>query len=452
MKLVEPTQYRIEEIVIMTKGGPISIVNMFEEINLFDSMFLPVISGNILIVDAQQLSKSLSFDGTEVISMMINKGVSTGFASFKKSFRIYKQSDRKNINQTSESYILHFVSDELILSDQKKVDQSYETTYSDIINKILTNYLKVPSNSRGSFESSYGIRKVVIPNLPALDAIEWCAKRALSVRNSPEYIFFCNAEGFNFVSLSTLLTRNSILNINFSPKNIQDESAFLEMSSARSFEVLTQDDIIDKIRGGVNASSFLGFDPVTRSFGSKQFSFDEIYSLIEHANKNAITTEMHNRDKETSTKTTYNSKQSLSISNSIRGNSNYVKENDPTSLSKNESYELILNQRKAILTNLLSKRLKITMPGNFQLTSGRNIDFKTPGFGLHQKGESDDGDTSISGKYIIIGTRHIISLTKHLTIIEVATDSTNNPAKYVSNSQQNEIAEKYNKTYWVSTK
>lgn len=450
MKLVEPTQYRIEEIVIITKGGPISIANMFEEINLFDSMFLPVISGNILITDAQQLSKSLSFDGTEHISMTINKGTNTGFASFKKTFRIYKQSDRKNANQTSENYILHFVSDELFVSDQTKITQSYETTYSDIINKILKNDLKIPSNSRGSFEGSYGIRKVVIPNLPALDAVEWCAKRALSVKNSPEYIFFCNAEGFNFVSLSTLLTRNSILNINFSPKNVQDESAFLEMSSARSFEVLEQDDIIDKTRSGVNAGSFLGFDPVTRSFGSKELNFDQIYALIEHANKNPISTEIHNRDRQTSSKTTYDSKQFLSITNTIRGESNYVKESDPNSISKNESYELILNQRKAILANLLAKRLKITMPGNFQLTSGRNIDFKTPGFGIHQKGTGDDGDSSISGKYIIIGTRHIISLTKHLTIIEVATDSTNNPAKYVSTPQQNEVALTYNKSYLVS--
>lgn len=449
MKLVEPTQYKIDEIFIETKGGKIPIDNMFEEINLFDSLFLPVISGNILIIDARQLAKNLSFDGSEVIAMTISKGVAVGFASFKKSYRIYKISDRKNINQTSESYILHFVSDELIYSDQKKVNQSYETTYSDVINKIMTDYLKVPRNSRGAFETTYGVRKIVIPNLSPLDAIEWCAKRALGTKNSPEYVFFCNAEGYNFLSLSTLLTRNSILNINFSPKNIQDESAFLEMSSARSFEVLSQDDIIDKIRSGINAGTFLGFDPVTRTFGSTTLSFDDIYSLIEHANENSIGTEVHNRDKETSTRTTYDSKQALSVFNYMRGDSNYVKQSDPTSLSKNESYELILNQRKALLSNLMSKRLKITMPGNFQLTSGRNIDFKTPGFGLHKKGQDDEGDKSISGKYIITGTRHIISLTRHLTIIEVASDSTKDKQSYVSSPDQNKVATDYSKIFAV---
>lgn len=446
MKLVEPTQYNIEELFIQTKGGKIPIDDMFEEINLFDSLFLPVASGNILIVDAKQLSKRLSFDGSEVISMSINKGIATGFASFKKAFRIYKQSDRKNINQTSESYILHFVSDELIYSDQKKVNQSYETTYSDIINKILTNELKIPGNSRAAFEQTYGIRKVVIPNLTPLDAIEWCAKRAMGPKNSPEFIFFCNAEGYNFVSLSTLLTKRSILNINFSPKNVQDDSAFLELSSARSFEVLSQDDLIDKIRSGVNAGTFLGFDPVTRTFGSREFNFDDVYNLIEHANKNSINTEIHNRDKETSTRTTYDSKQALSVFNYIRGDSNYVKQSDPTTLSKNESYEMILTQRRSILSNLLTKRLKITMPGNFQLTSGKNIDFKTPGFGAHQKGK-DNEDLSVSGKYIITGTRHIIGLTRHVTIIEVASDSTNNPANYVSSPEQNELLKSYNKSY-----
>jgi hypothetical protein len=190
MNLVEPTQYRIDEMFIVTKGGRIDIENIFEELNLFDSLFLPAISGNILIVDSKQMIKNLIFDGTEVIAFSMSKGIGAGFAPFKKSYRIYNISDRRNKNQTTETYVLHFVSDEFILSEQKKVNQSYETTYSDVVNKIMTSYLKIPTNSRGAFQSSYGIRKIVIPNLSPLDAIEWCSKRALSVNNSPEYLFF----------------------------------------------------------------------------------------------------------------------------------------------------------------------------------------------------------------------------------------------------------------------
>ena len=448
MKLVEPTQYKIEELLLKTKGGPIGLENIFEELNLFDSLFLPVISGNILITDAQQLSKRLKFDGSEVIAMTLTKGISPGFASFKKSYRVYKQTDRKNINQTSEKYILHFVADELIISEQKKkVNQSYNSTYSDVVEKILSQYLQVPSRNRASFQSSYGIRDIVIPNLSPLDAIEWCSKRALGVKNSPEFIFFCNAEGYNFMPLSTLLTTNPILNISFTPKNLGDGDEFYELSRARSFEVLSQYDSIDRIQDGVNASTFLGFDPTTRSFGSNKLSFDDIYALIEHGNKSAIDTEIHNRDKETTNKTSFDSKQALHVHNVITGKSNYVKENDPTSISKNEPYELFIVQRKAILSNLMTRRLKIVMPGNFQLTSGKNVNFETPGFGARSKGQEGNEDTSVSGKYIITGTRHILSLTQHITVIETASDSTNDMKKHTSSPEQNKTTHSYWSAY-----
>jgi hypothetical protein len=447
MNIVEPTQYRIEELFIETKGGRISIEKMFEELNLFDSLFLPVISGNILIVDAIQLSKRLVLDGSEVIGMTLSKGSNTGFASFKKSYRVYKQTDRRNRNQTSESYMLHFVSDELIFSEQQKINQSYETTYSDVIEKILSQYLKVPSSSRGAFQPSFGVRKIVIPNLSPLDAIEWCAKRALGTKNSPEFMFFCNAEGYNFVSLSVLLTKNPILNISFTPKNLGDGDEFYELSRARSYEVLSQFDLLDRLQDGVNAGKFLGFDPMTRSFVGQNFSFDELYKLIDHANKTPIDTEIHNRDKETTTKTTFDTRQALNVYNQIRGKSNYVKENDPTSISKNEPYELFSFQRKSLLSNLMTRRLKIVMPGNFQLTAGKNVNFDTSGFGVHSKGQDGVQDTSISGKYIITGTRHILGLTKHTTIIEVASDSTSDVKTYVSNPDQNKIAVDFGRAF-----
>jgi hypothetical protein len=450
MNLIEPTQYRIEELFIETKGGRINLENMFEELNLFDSLFLPVVSGNILIVDSVQLSNRLSLDGSEVIGMSLSKGLLTGFAPFKKSYRIYKQTDRRNRNQTSETYILHFVSDELIYSEQQKINQSYETTYSTVVDKIMTQYLKIPTKNRGIFQPSYGVRKIVIPNLSPLDAIEWCSKRALGIKNSPEFLFFCSSEGYNFVPLSTLLTKNPIINISFTPKNLNDNDEFYELSRARSFEVLSQYDLLDRIQDGVNANKLLVFDPITKTFGSQELSFDQIYKLIEHANKNPIDTEIFNRDKQTTTKTTFDSHQGLSIFNQNRGKSNYIKESDPTSISKNEPYELFMTQRKALISNLMTRRLKITMPGNFQLTSGKNINFDTAGFGARSKGQEGKEDESVSGKYIITGTRHILSLARHITIIEVASDSSDKKT-FVSNSDQTKVAFDYSKPFATAT-
>lgn len=439
--ITDASQFRVKEIVLITKGGPVDLTPIYEELNLFDSLFLPIISGNIMITDAIGLSDKLNFDGSEVIAINIEKSVDSEIASFKKSYRIYKQSDRRNNNQSSEIYVLHFVSDELIFSDQQRVNQSYENTYSKIVQKILDSYLKVTDKNKALLEESSGIKKIVIPNMRPLEAIEWCAKRAIDAKNSPNFVFFCNNIGYNFASLSTLLTKKPLLDINFEPKNLESKNSLEEISSAKSFEVLVQNDAIDKTRSGVNAGKFIGFDPLTRTFGEKRIDLESHYSSMSHGNKNSNSTEIYNRDG-TSNFTSFDSRKVVSIFGPTRKNSNYIKKNDPESISKVEDYENFAFQRKAILKNLMSKRLKIVMPGNFQLTSGFNINFTASGFNVKNKSD-DNNDTSVSGKYLIVATRHIITNNKHETIIEVASDSTNDVQSYVSNPQQNQVIGSY---------
>jgi hypothetical protein len=49
IEIQKSTQFRINELVIVSKGGPIDISNIYEEINIFDSLFSPVISGSVLM-------------------------------------------------------------------------------------------------------------------------------------------------------------------------------------------------------------------------------------------------------------------------------------------------------------------------------------------------------------------------------------------------------------------
>jgi hypothetical protein len=73
LEVKKSTQFKINEIVILTKAGPIDISGIFEEINIFDSLMMPVMSGNILIKDSVGLSGKLIFDGSESILIDIVK-------------------------------------------------------------------------------------------------------------------------------------------------------------------------------------------------------------------------------------------------------------------------------------------------------------------------------------------------------------------------------------------
>jgi len=422
------TQFHINELVLVTKGGNIDISSIYEELNIFDSLLSPVMTGNILIKDANGLSTKLIFDGSESLLIDIAKDKNSDIARFKKAFRIYKQSDRSNDSQTLETFVLEFVSDELMYSDQQKINQSYDLTYTQIVEKILLDYLKISKNNTGGvFDVSYGIRNITIPNLRPFDAIEWCAKRAVDSKQAPNFMFYQNLLGYNFVSLSNLLTKPDILDIKFESKNLTGNNPISEMGGARSLEVVAQTDGMEKARSGVNAGKFVGFDPTTGTVAKKNISFGDVFSSMKHANESPNISAVPNRDGKDSTEM-FDSKQTVSFFSAAKQFSSYIKEKVPTTLSKQDNTEAYLFQRKAILSNLMSKRVKLTMPGNFTLTSGFNVNVEAPNFGKKEKGGGDTNeDQSLSGKYLIIATRHIIGYDKHETIIEVATTSSSIP-------------------------
>jgi hypothetical protein len=432
------TQFTINELNIVTKTGEtIDIKSIYEEISIFDSLFTPVMSGNILIKDSVGLSGILLFDGTEMLLMDISKDANSDIANFRKAFRIYKQSSRKNQGMNSEMYVLHFAADEISYSDQQKVNQSYDGTYSSVVGKILTDYLKVPENQFGGrYEDSVGIRKITIPNLRPLEAIEWCTKRAVDKNQSPNFMFFQNMTGFNFVTLSTLLSEVDVLDVKIETKNQTKSNPIFEISSARAFEVIAQADSIERTRSGINAGQFIGFDPITKTTSKKQINFDSVYGSLKHANENPnLSIELNRAGQDV--RQSFDSKKTVSIFSAAQQLSGYIKEKDPTVLSALDNKENYLFQRKSIIDLLMSKRIKVAMPGNFQLSSGFNVNVMAPTLGKKEKG-ADNLDPSMNGKYLIVASRQIIGYDKHETIIEVASTSTNNEFIPAASPKQNQ--------------
>jgi len=442
-QLTDSQQFFINELTIVSKGGSIDIKEIFSEIDIFDSLYMPVMSGKILISDATGLSSRLMFDGSEVLLIDITKTSDSDVGRFRKAFRIYKQTDRVSVSERQENYILSFVSDELIFSDQQRVNQAYKMTYMEMVERIMLDYLKIPANSlNGVYEESAGERDVIIPNLRPIEAIQWISKKAVNMSNSPSYIFFENLIGYNFITISKLLSEREILDIDFKSKNKNEKgSALSELSSARSFEVVSQSDSIKKTRSGVNAGTFIGFDPITRMISKRPLSYLDHFENMEHSNRTPNFSAQINKDGLLNTEM-YDSRIVLDTFSTPRQLSEYVKSHDPESLSYGSRTEDYTFQRKAIFENLNSKKLKIVMPGNFQLTTGFNVNVKAPFFGKKVEGEEDE-DLTLSGKYLIVGSRQIIKENTHETVIEVASTSTDQEFITQSTDDQNKILENF---------
>lgn len=438
MSLTDSQQYHINELAIVTKVNKVDISAVFKELNIFDSMFMPVMSGNLFITDSLGLSSKLMFDGSEVLLVDISKTEDSEVGRLKKAFRIYKQTDRTSNSERSENYVLNFVSDELIFSDQQRINQAYRMPYMKMVERIMLDYLKIPPNNlNGVYEESSGIRDVIIPNLRPIEAIQWIARKAVNLDNSPSFVFYQNLIGYNFISLSKLLSENEIIDIKFQSKNQNKKgNALTDLSTARSFQVVSQSDAIKRTRSGVNAGTFIGFDPMTRMISRRPLSYLDHYENMKHSNPTPNFSAQINKDGILNT-AMYDSRIVLDTFSTARQLSEYVKSHDPDSIAYGSRTEDYVFQRKAIFENLNSKKLKIVMPGNFQLTTGFNVNVRAPFFGEKAEGDENEDET-LSGKYLIIGSRHILKNKTHETVIETATTSSGQ--EFVTESTQAQTA------------
>ena len=425
LNITQATQFKIRDLTLITKLGNINIIGIYQEINIYDSMFMPCVRGEILILDAIGLSSRLLLDGSEYLSMEISKGDESGSTLFKKTFRVYKQSGRENLNQNSEIYLLYFASEEMIFSEQQKINQSFNGTYTDIVNVILKKYLAVTNAKLGIIEQSKGLHTVVVPNLSPFDATTWLSKRAVNSESLPSFLLFENKYGYNFVSLSTLMKNFPIMNIGFGIKNIPG-SEETEFYGAREAKIINSIDVIENIKNGVFAGKFIGIDPLTRKVNINKLDYKQTYGLSKtHLNKYPNFTGAINRQEKDSAQM-FDSKISLYAFSSLRGSSPWVSQKDPKTATVIDDTHAYVFQRAPIFTNLLQTTIHLNLPGNFAITSGAIVNLAMPSRAT-KPDVGEELDETLSGKYIVTATRHIIKGDMHETVIEVATDSTNRP-------------------------
>ena len=423
--LRQSTDYQLNELTLITKGGKIDIRQMFEEINIYESMLTPCISGDIIINDAIGLSSQLLIDGSEILLIDVDKG--GGFFRMSKAFRIYKQMDRKNNNQTSESYVLKFASEEIILSEQQLINECYKGTYTSSVKKILNNKLKVlvPNLIEKNFEKSYGAIDIVIPGLKPFDAINWMAKRAIDSKGQPTFVFFQNVEGYNFTTLSKIMQQTPIFDVNFDIKNLHGENAKAELIGARAMEVMTQFDFIKSTQAGVFAGTFVGIDPLTRQVKTEKKNFDDVFMNTRHGNENPNLPVEINKLGKTNYQMT-DSRVVYYLTTGQRPQSEYIKTNEPYSLQVDDVPQKYTYARKALFQNFTTQRLKIVLPGNFLISPGKTINLEVPTRSFNSKA-GDNHDSTLRGKYAILSTRHIIKYNMFETVAEVVTDSSAKP-------------------------
>ena len=190
----------------------VNIQNLVLEMNIFEGINKTAVTGTLVILDSINLIGNLPIQGTERLSFklstpgthaenhIVDCSERTGHP-----MHIYKLTDKKQLNEGTCSYILHFCTREFLRNIRTKVSESFSGRMDQMVHKILGDENYLDSRRKLFYQKTRNQDKITIPNKAPFRAIEMLAKRALADDSkSAGYHFYQTTKGFHFRSFESM--------------------------------------------------------------------------------------------------------------------------------------------------------------------------------------------------------------------------------------------------------
>jgi len=422
-------------IAINLLGGNFPVVDlkpMMIELSYFEDIFNNAVSGNMLVEDAQGMIEKLQMHGNEYIRFAFGKDNNPNLR-IDKIFRVYKISNRrKSLNFDTENYVIHFCSDELVLSNQYKISKSYKGQgVSDIVKDVLKTKIKAPKEKykEANIEKTKGVYSIIVPNFSPFETLNWLCSYAQSASGGvmgSDMIFYENVEGYNFKSLQSLFKTDPYFTYEYRPKNTSEKDNYGDASkqifNVLTYEILDTFNTVESVSEGTFANRLLSIDPLLRRYKIVDFNYNTYQQKSTRLNNNPVVNNLQNRFGHE----LYNTPQGsykLSMSNANQQDSEYIKSKSG-SVQNDYFFETFVSQRKSQLLLANHMKVKFSIPGDPNLSVGKTINFKLYSNEPVSDKQSKGIDKYYSGKYLVTAVRHMIQSSEYVTVFEAVKDST----------------------------
>lgn len=186
-------QFKIQSALITAdrfSEKSIEVATLIAELNLFEHIEKPYLTGSVLLIDDAGIIDSITFKGSErlTLTVMSVDKLDTPFI-VDKTFVMTKIESTQRANDKVEVHLISLVEEHLVLSSLKKISRTYTDNLENMITNILL--LELNKNSDLSYLSSsaQGVRKINIPYLSPLDACDFLRDRATTESGAPFFLY-----------------------------------------------------------------------------------------------------------------------------------------------------------------------------------------------------------------------------------------------------------------------
>lgn len=421
-QLERPGEVLVEKVQLLsTKGILVDLDDFFIEINLYEDIFSPSLTGTIILSDSRNLIKELPIIGEEILILKLT--TPTFPTSIEGSFRVTRVSDKNVVSaQNAQLYTLHFTTQEMILDMNTAIYQMYKGRPDEIVSQIFTDYVQMDTTI-DIFTAAENEFKYISPGWSAFRNLSWLASKAVpKYGKACNFLFWQSNKRFYWGSLETIFKNGKINgNYTYAPNNIRPESPQRdiqrEMFITESVEnVVTTDHAKDYINGYL-ANRVLKVDLYNKTF--ENIDYDHVNSFYNYVHMNG------------------QGRSSLPFfaEGSLRNpTSNMIfyphhekmfNEGSDIIAGSDKFYPSIHGNRLSSLQELDNFKLNIIVPGRTDIECGNLIFLEYPLIEPKDKSNntSDALDPLYTGIYLISAIHHKINKVDHKMVFELTKDS-----------------------------
>tara|TARA_B100001063_G_C16730412_1_gene538957 strand:+ start:114 stop:1613 length:1500 start_codon:yes stop_codon:yes gene_type:complete len=424
----------------------IDIQNLVVEMNLYEGINKNSVTGSLVIADSinlignlpimghERLSFKLATPGAHEESHIVDCSVSTGHP-----MHVYKLTNKKQINEGTQTYTLHFASREFMRNTRTRVSEAFEGTIDQMVYKILGDENYLDSRKRLFFQKTRNQDKIVVPNLRPFEAIKMFAKRSLADDSkSAGYYFYQTTKGFHFRSFESMCVdsrgnpREIKQEFNYMPSmNTDDKITGIETPEGENkivhdYKSVEQYKFINNFHDvamnqamGTYGHRVIAHNLYDKSYKVSDYHYHKYFNDTKHTdgpNPAIVATPVDFDDKGVSdypeSRVTVMATTQFSHNEDTGSYGIDVEQDGITDAAR-------ISQRAAIETGT---NLKLTVKGQSYLQPGDIIKFNI--LSVENKIRSNGAlDPQYAGRYIITKIRHRVTNDDYIQVLECAKDS-----------------------------
>jgi len=402
----------IDKVQIITPTGFYQdITAQVLNIQFYEDIFAPFITGSIVVKESFDLINLFPFVGEEFLDLEVTTPTLKD-SSIKGKYYIYKLTDREHLGDKNVVYQIHFISVEAIADMNKKVSKTFSGKISDLVEQFvkdknigLESAKKIiidPTNNNVKYISNYW---------SPIKNLNYLCGNAVNKNKTPNYVFFENRDGFYFISLENLY-QNTVTS-----EFVYDKYTRDKLPDGRDIRNVNEDykrileinipvahDYMDRLRNGMLASRQFSYDITKKTYNVKNYNMLTRFKDQKHLNTYPINSD----------KVVFRS--NSTIINFPKNYGNFTGYGDVTNAQSNQ-------ERISTLKMAESNKINITVPGRTDYTVGQKIAIVLYRVEPASKKDRDLTDKMFSGYYLIAAINHVIDREKHHCYMELIKES-----------------------------